>query len=255
MKVSLIMSTTETFTLSETFNVNGTAYPYRPEIRATWMGLPSWFNADTSEAYPAHHVEGFYSQADRNRYESAAAIRDEAYRINDEYRAVEVVESLADRDARAAQAQAEVLGATADQRAKLRQIVEERQAAQAEVTRLAAEVTRLGQPITDAEDTRVLGLFASAAEEADRQGYCSTYEQIAGAVGIPGRDRLRELGALPQRRFRFEVRVTAYVTVDAEGDNESDAWDNADVDEAIADSDPSWEWGGYNDVTEVTDEY
>lgn len=149
-------------------------------------------------------------------------------------------ETPADRDARAAEAQAEILGANAEQRAKLRQLVTERRDALAQVARYQTENELLRRPITDAEDERVLQLFADAAKEADRQGYCSTYEQIASAVGIPGRDRLRELGYLVGR-YNVDVLVTvrATVTVEASSDDEAistvDDFDDDELRRALRD--------------------
>lgn len=143
--------------------------------------------------------------------------------------------STYERDQLAALQQAELLGATADQRHKLRAIVEAEHTARAEVTRLTAEVERLSAPL-EMNDRRVWDIFGKAAAEADRQGYCSVYDQISAAVGIPNRDELRENSYLESPTWEVEFRVTsyAYVTVTVDAGSYDEAARNA-TDEFSAD--------------------
>jgi len=167
-------------------------------------------------------------------------------------------------DTQAALRQAELLGATADQRRKLRGIVEEAQAAKraaeqaiaevevhrAQAAQLQEELTAERQrradavaladraqtelnstgAITDPADRRVWEIFGKAAAEADKQGYCSVYDQISKAVGIPDRDTLKEAGFVPQRSWdvRTSVTVTFDVVVTVEADSESNAIESVD---------------------------
>lgn len=135
----------------------------------------------------------------------------------------------AEQDTQAALRQAEILGATADQRRKLRTMVEERQAAQAEAARLAAQVEEMSrinanllnereqfriaaeEPILDPSDKRVWDIFGRAAAEADEQGYCSVYDNISTNVGIPDRDALREAGYLGGAKKDYVFRVSVVV--------------------------------------------
>lgn len=143
--------------------------------------------------------------------------------------------STYERDQLAALQQAELLGATADQRHKLRAIVEAEHTARAEVTQLrqqlaaqSVQLEALQQPLTT-DDRRVWDIFGKAAAEADRQGYCSVYDQISAAVGIPNRDELREAGYLESPTWDVEFRVTssAYVTVTVNAANYDEAARNA----------------------------
>lgn len=166
---------------------------------------------------------------------------------------VEVVQF--DQDTEAALRQAELLGATADQRAKLRDIVTARfdavralatmtERAQAATVRALRAEAAAAEDITDPSDKRVWGIFGDAAKESKRQGYCSVYDQISEAVGIPTRDTLGSAGYLDPSRYDVEVEVTftqrVTVTVDADsydaairaGDEMShrDIWDYLSVD-------------------------
>lgn len=150
--------------------------------------------------------------------------------------------SAAERDLQAAQRQAELLGASADQRAKLRTIVEERATAQRELAAARAEIARLSGPVA-ADDDRLTPIWVSAAEEANRQGYCSVYDGIAQHVGAPSRDELSEMGYL-SHDYRVEVRFegTTYITVEAASAEEAisevrDNWDYADIAREIEDID------------------
>lgn len=141
---------------------------------------------------------------------------------------------IARRDSEAALRQAELLGASADQRAKLRTIVEERLAAQKRAAELSEQVAtlqaQLDAPITDPKDRRVWGIFGKAATEANEQGYCSTYEQISEAVGIPSRNELADAGylELPSYDVRVAVTWTTYETVTISAKNADEAVEQVD---------------------------
>lgn len=49
----------------------------------------------------------------------------------------------------------------------------------------------------DTYDERMLPLFAKAAEEAERRGYCPEYDGIAAVIGAPSREEIRRLTAPP----------------------------------------------------------
>lgn len=49
----------------------------------------------------------------------------------------------------------------------------------------------------DTYDERMLPLFAKAAEEAERRGYCAEYDGIAAVIGAPSREEIRRLTAPP----------------------------------------------------------
>lgn len=54
------------------------------------------------------------------------------------------------------------------------------------------------EPVTETFDTydeRMLPLFAKAAEEAERRGYCAEYDGIAAVIGAPSREEIRRLTA------------------------------------------------------------
>lgn len=93
-------------------------------------------------------------------------------------------------DTEAAQAQAEALGASDAQRAKLRAIIQ----ARVDAERKVAELTReLDAPIT-ADDKRVWPIFAEVAKAAQANSYCSEYDRMSVEAGIPDRDELRGAG-------------------------------------------------------------
>ena len=151
--------------------------------------------------------------------------------------------STYEKDQQAALAQAEILGASADQRAKLRAIVEAEHTSRREVERLTSETVRLTTalqlatvPIEDPSDERLMPIFQKAAIEANAQGYCSVYDQISSAVGIPTRDDLVAAGysLYNERPGRVEVQVTVSVWVDVD-DLDDIEYDNDDVDEAVRD--------------------
>lgn len=55
-----------------------------------------------------------------------------------------------------------------------------------------------GNSITlDSYNPALLPLFAKAAEEAERRGYCAEYDGIAAVVGAPSREEIRHLTAPP----------------------------------------------------------
>lgn len=171
---------------------------------------------------------------------------------------------LPENKALPAEAQAELLGATADQRAKLRAIITARVTAERRVEELNREVQRLTNEQVEPSDRRVWALFGRAAAEADRQEYCNVYDQISSAVGIPNRDELRSAGYLPQRSYDVEVTVSLSVstTITVEADDEDDAdsqvrdmsnrdiWEYLDLSGADHYAIDSFETG---EVTEVDD--
>jgi len=175
-----------------------------------WNGDPTFLTRLSQDDYAASIAKGIYNEA------AIANDEHDAHKLNESTVVGVDTAAIVARDNEAALRQAELLGATADQRRKLRTIVEERAAAQREVEALKAEVERLkNEPITG-DDRRVWPLFGRAADEADTQGYCSVYEQISNAVGIPTRDELKEEGyatmavdyeATYDVTFTFSVRV------------------------------------------------
>lgn len=184
----------------------------------------------------------------------AQSIYDEAVIANDEWDAyienerrtapASVVEPTPERltyeaDQQAALAQAEILGATADQRTKLRNIVQAEHDARRRVQELEtllsqnnAELAAARAPITNPSDRRVWPIFGAAAQEANKQGYCSVYDQISEAVDIPNRDDLSNAGYLNKKRWDVRVAVqvsyTDYVTVAVEADTYDEAISEAD---------------------------
>jgi hypothetical protein len=138
-----------------------------------------------------------------------------------------------DQDTEAALRQAEMLGATADQRNKLRAIVTARITAERELATAREALARAEAPITDAQDRRIWPVLGQAATEADRQGYCSTYEQIAGAVGMPDRDTLKDLGFAQGKAVPGRVEVYLHYSVWVEVDDIEDFdLSQSEVDEA-----------------------
>lgn len=83
-----------------------------------------------------------------------------------------------------------------DKLRKLRELVQERNALRAQVN----------API-EVSDPRLTPAWVKAAQEADAAGYCSEYDRIAGAVGFPTRDELRERGDIEDPTWEVEVYV------------------------------------------------
>ena len=125
-----------------------------------------------------------------------------------------------DQDTQAALVQAELLGATADQRAKLRAIVTarvtaERQSAelQVQLRDMRRQLATANEEILDGHDSRTMQLFANTGAVADAQGLCSVYDQIARESLIPTRPELADAGYVGETAER-DYYVTVNVTVD-----------------------------------------
>jgi len=107
---------------------------------------------------------------------------------------------------------------------------------QATVDRLASEVNvalervsyfqsqaeRLGRPISDFQDGRLEPLWEQASRQADAEGFCSEYERMCDAFGIPGRER--------DYSVDVEVTLTRTITVSATGRDEDQAAESIDED-------------------------
>lgn len=240
------MIDSSTSTVSPVINMPHGSYAYRPEQGDPTANLdrPVWIDGTTG---------GFYADAASYPGNVSHAIMEEAYseNVNRDHEtalamgAPVVVSTMTpgERDALAAQAQAELLGATADQRAKLRQIVTDRQTALARVTELELERDLLRQNLQhaqagdiSADDSRLTSIWVKAAEEADRQGYCSVYDGIASTVGAPTRDELKEQGYLIKSGVA-QVRISSFwvsIPVD-DVSNWRDDIDNSTINNAITD--------------------
>ena len=158
-----------------------------------------------------------------------------------------------DQDTQAALVQAELLGATADQRAKLRAMVTARVTAERERDTLRARLTSVQQAldtaneeILDGHDPRTMQLFANTGAVADAQGLCSVYDQIARESLIPTRPELADagyVGETAEHDYYVTVNVTVYVStsvrVTARDEDSAaamvgnmdnrDIWDNLDL--------------------------
>ena len=159
-----------------------------------------------------------------------------------------------DQDTEAAFVQAELLGASADQRAKLRAIVTARINAERTVETLVRELASTRQAlntanedILDGHDPRTMQLFANTGAVADKQGLCSVYDQIARDSLIPTRPELADAGFVGETASRdwdvsvsVTVNMSATVTVNAESEEDAaeqvqqmsnrDIWDSLDPD-------------------------
>ena len=157
-----------------------------------------------------------------------------------------------DQDTEAAFVQAELLGASADQRAKLRAIVTARITAEralTESTRQLAEVRNqlavANEDILDGHDPRTMQLFANTGAVADKQGLCSVYDQIARDSLIPTRPELADAGYIGEGvetdyyvSVTVQISVTTSVSVTARSKDEAaqqvdemdsrDIWENID---------------------------
>ena len=217
-------------------------YNYPVEQFNVYGGFGYWLNTTGSYALEIWH------EAQR------LDVLTDAYADNAEWLApvLDLTVVPLDQDTEAALRQAELLGASVDQRAKLRAIVTARITAESHALELGRQLVVAQQaltvaqtePITDPSDKLVWGIFGDAAKESKRQGYCSVYDQISEAVGIPTRDTLNEAGYMDPSRYDVEVEVTftqrVTVTVDADsydaairaGDDMShrDIWDYLSID-------------------------
>ena len=161
-----------------------------------------------------------------------------------------------DQDTEAAFVQAELLGATADQRAKLRAIVTARinaERALTESTRQLASVRQqlatANEDILDGHDPRTMQLFANTGAVADKQGLCSVYDQIARDSLIPTRPELANAGYVGEGASRdyyvtvsVSVNVSTSISVTASDEDEAarmvsdmdhrDIWDSLDLSSA-----------------------
>jgi len=209
---------------------NGSFRRWSP-FRASGHG---WYSTDegANNTFYRHietHPEGLASvlfamalNEQRNR-QHTDAIAEQNYRLAHPVITAEV-------DTLKAQQQAEALGATAAQTAKLRELVESKAAAVRRVDELERELALSQGRITNYLDPRIAHIFGEAAQEADKQGYCNVYDQISDAVGIPTRDVLRAEGFMPVKRYdvRVLVRFDTYVNVTVEAGSEDEAIQEAD---------------------------
>lgn len=106
------------------------------------------------------------------------------------------------------------LGATPEQLARIRTILEERNAATRELSSLRSQVAALQGEDIQGDDPRLIPFWVSAAREATAAGYCPEYDRIAQMAGGPSRDDLAEAGHLTDT-YRVRVRVYGYVKVEA----------------------------------------
>ena len=158
-----------------------------------------------------------------------------------------------DQDTEAAFVQAELLGASADQRAKLRAIVTARINAERTVETLVRELASTRQAlntanedILDGHDPRTMQLFANTGAVADKQGLCSVYDQIARDSLIPTRPELADAGYVGEGsetdyyvQVTVSINVMTSVSVTARSEEEAaeqvdqmsnrDIWDNLDL--------------------------
>ena len=138
-------------------------------------------------------------------------------------------------DDEAALVQAELLGASADQRAKLRAMVTARILADRQAIELRAQLADVrnqlavaNEDILDGHDPRTMQLFANTGAVADKQGLCSVYDQIARDSLIPTRPELADAGYVGDRGERdyyvtvsVTVQVQTSVSVTASDENEA----------------------------------
>ena len=158
-----------------------------------------------------------------------------------------------DQDTEAAFVQAELLGASADQRAKLRAIVTARINAERALTESRTQLADMRQQlavanedILDGHDPRTMQLFANTGVVADKQGLCSVYDQIARDSLIPTRPELADAGYVGEGAVRdyyvtvsVQINVQTSVSVTARSEDEAaeqvqqmdnrDIWDNLDL--------------------------
>jgi hypothetical protein len=113
--------------------------------------------------------------------------------------------------------------------AKLRSIIQARQAAERAATEAHAEADRLRQRITalendpiDARDHRMRHIWIDAARAAVANDHCSEYDQIVEDVGGLTRDELRDDGELTRGyRVRTHVTVEVYLSIDANDEDDA----------------------------------
>lgn len=121
---------------------------------------------------------------------------------------------------------ARALGATTEQLARIRAILEERNTALNRASALQERVNALQGEEIMGDDPRLLQFWIKAAREATDAGYCPEYDRIADAAGGPTRNELREQGYLSQNYIAI-VKVTRYLEVEVEAENEGDAMEQA----------------------------
>jgi hypothetical protein len=132
-------------------------------------------------------------------------------------------------------------GMTDTKQAKLRAIIEQRNAARANLALEQSEAARLRDVVRtlnyaatdpiDADDARLIEtVWLPAAREATRRDYCEVYDQIASSVGGPTRAQLVDKGY--SMRTTWNVEVYSF-TVQVEAAS-IDAISQRDVDDAAA---------------------
>lgn len=209
MNTELLTPVTYVNGLGETRTIDASIY------RAEWIANESGHSPyATLEAWARDNDD-----KENNGYTAAVriarAIRQEAYDIDAQVSTEPTPTSVVEPPAMTLHIGEEVHDLTEfgpvtdDKLGKLRKLVEERNAARAEVETLKQEQ---------------LSMWVKAAKEADARDYCSVYDGIATAAGAPTRDELREQGLLTVD-YVISVDISYRATFTVTADSASEAED------------------------------